>query len=151
MFNPKNILVPTDFSPYAYYAFVVALSIAQKYNAKVRLLHVIDIHVQQCNFEYCIPEKQFNDYKNLMVNNTKEMLHKQVETSGLQERLTITEDVQIGVPYEKILETEKEQRIDLIVLGKHGKTGLLSHLIGSVSEKVARKATCHVLLVRKPD
>jgi nucleotide-binding universal stress UspA family protein len=43
---------------------------------------------------------------------------------------------------------QQEKKIDLIVISSHGKTGLLSHLIGSVAEKVLRSAKCSVLLVR---
>jgi nucleotide-binding universal stress UspA family protein len=60
----------------------------------------------------------------------------------------IISEVQEGVPYEEIVKEQKAKKVDLIVIASHGRTGLLSHLIGSVAEKVARSATCLVLLVR---
>jgi nucleotide-binding universal stress UspA family protein len=49
---------------------------------------------------------------------------------------------------EEILKEQQSKKMDLIVIASHGKTGLLSHLIGSVAEKVARGAKCPVMLVR---
>lgn len=57
----------------------------------------------------------------------------------------------VGRPFLEIIRYAKEQQIDLIVLGTHGR-GVLSHvLIGSVTERVVRKAPCPVLTVRHPE
>jgi nucleotide-binding universal stress UspA family protein len=54
----------------------------------------------------------------------------------------------VGVPFLSIIEDAREADIDLIVLGTHGRSGLKNLLIGSVAEKVVRKAPCPVLTVR---
>ena len=54
MFTPKTILVPTDFSESSDRALEKAVDMAEKYNAKVILLHVIDEKVQQCAADYCL-------------------------------------------------------------------------------------------------
>jgi nucleotide-binding universal stress UspA family protein len=46
------------------------------------------------------------------------------------------------------LNEQKEKKIDLIVIGSHGKTGLIHHLMGSVAERVMRGAKCPVLLAK---
>jgi nucleotide-binding universal stress UspA family protein len=53
-----------------------------------------------------------------------------------------------GVPFLEILLYAKEQEIDLIVIGTHGRSGLAHVLLGSVTEKIVRKASCPVLTVR---
>ena len=55
-----------------------------------------------------------------------------------------------GVPFHEILETAKSQKVDLIVMGTHGRTGLQHILLGSVAEKVVRLAPCPVLIARQP-
>ena len=55
-----------------------------------------------------------------------------------------------GVPFHEIVETAKTQKVDLIVMGTHGRTGLQHVLLGSVAEKVVRLAPCPVLVARQP-
>jgi hypothetical protein len=54
----------------------------------------------------------------------------------------------IGLPKEEILNTAKEWQADLIVMGTHGRTGLLHLVMGSVAEHIVRHATVPVLVVR---
>ena len=56
--------------------------------------------------------------------------------------------VRTGTPFVEIVRHAKENDVDLIVMGTHGRTGLVHALIGSVAEKVVRKAPCPVLTVR---
>lgn len=58
--------------------------------------------------------------------------------------------VEKGIPFVEIIKTAKEKRIDLIVMGTHGRTGLEHILIGSVAERVIQKAPCPVLSIRLP-
>ena len=52
------------------------------------------------------------------------------------------------MPYLEILEEAEEFRADLIILSTHGRTGAGHALLGSVAEKVVRKAPCSVLTIR---
>jgi nucleotide-binding universal stress UspA family protein len=54
----------------------------------------------------------------------------------------------IGEPAHEILAFAKAQSADLVVIGTHGRTGLQHALMGSVAERVVRRATCPVLTVR---
>jgi nucleotide-binding universal stress UspA family protein len=56
-----------------------------------------------------------------------------------------------GIPFVEIISTAKKNDVDMIVLGSHGRTGIAHMMMGSVSEKVVRKAPCPVLTVRKSD
>jgi nucleotide-binding universal stress UspA family protein len=59
--------------------------------------------------------------------------------------------VRQGPPFLEIVRYAQEANIDLIVLGTHGRGGLAHMLLGSVAEKVVRKAPCPVLTVRHPE
>ena len=76
------------------------------------------------------------------------MLSDQLAKFPDSKSIEIIADIRKGVLYEEILRDQQEKKIDLIVIASHGKTGLLSHLIGSVAERVVRSAKCPVLLVR---
>jgi nucleotide-binding universal stress UspA family protein len=56
---------------------------------------------------------------------------------------------QAGVPFEEIVRIAEEERMDMIVMGTHGRTGLNRALLGSVAERVIRLAPCPVLTVRQ--
>ena len=56
-----------------------------------------------------------------------------------------------GSPFLEIVRYAKDKNIDLIVLGTHGRSGLSHVLLGSVAERVVRKAPCPVLTVRHPE
>ena len=56
-----------------------------------------------------------------------------------------------GPPFVEIVRYAKEEKFDLIVIGTHGRSGLAHMLLGSVAEKVVRKASCPVLTVRPED
>jgi nucleotide-binding universal stress UspA family protein len=55
-----------------------------------------------------------------------------------------------GVPFQEIIDAAKARQVDLIVMGTHGRTGLMHVLLGSVAERVVQHAPCPVLVVRTP-
>ena len=64
---------------------------------------------------------------------------------------SVRQVVVLGNPFEQIVRYAREEKIDLIVMGTHGHSALASMLLGSVAEKVIRKAPCAVLSVRHPE
>jgi nucleotide-binding universal stress UspA family protein len=56
--------------------------------------------------------------------------------------------VLVGQPFERILETAVHEKVALIVLGTHGRSGLAHFIMGSVAERVVRLAPCPVLAVK---
>ena len=71
--------------------------------------------------------------------------------AALPRSLTVVRAVIVGQPVRDIIDYAKTHRIDLIVIGTHGYTGLSRLLLGSVAEKIVRLATCPVLTVHPKD
>jgi nucleotide-binding universal stress UspA family protein len=147
MFAPKKILVPTDFSKFSDKALKQAVDIATQYNSTIYLVHVTGI-MKQCSADYCIDQATMDQIEKNGIESSQDMLQKQVKRAVKAKDVHIISEVKEGVPYEEIVKEQEAKKVDLIVIASHGRTGLLSHLIGSVAEKVARSATCLVLLVR---
>ncbi len=142
----KTILVPTDFSKYSDKALELAVDVAKHNNAKIHLLHVVDI-VQQCVADYCLSNADVasinSQIKAASDTNLKKMINK-FNKNGVQ----IQGEVKEGTPYEQILKEQKSKKADLIVISSHGKTGLTKYLMGSVADKVVKGAPCNVVLVK---
>jgi nucleotide-binding universal stress UspA family protein len=148
MFEPRKILVPTDFSEYSDKALAQAVDIARKYNSKIYLLHVIDQGVQQCVVDYCLADEVVKQIEKEGFNTAQEKLKKELSKLSGMKGLDVEYDVKQGVPYDVILKEQREKEIDLIVIASHGKTGLMKYFMGSVAERVLRDAKSPVLLVR---
>lgn len=147
MFTPKNILVPTDFSPLADLALKKAVDIAQQHKAKIFLLHVIDEKIVQCAADYCLSDDFVKQMQTQSLQQAKENLKKEAEAIAAK-KVTIVFDVQKGRPEEVILQEQKAKDIDLIVIASHGRTGISKFLTGSVTERVVRGAACSVMVVK---
>ncbi len=148
MFGPKKILVPTDFSEYSDQALKQAVDIAEKYNSKIYLLHVIDEYIQQCVTEYCLPQETVDQLEKESLIKSKELMTDEVSRVSGRTPVEIDFDIIKGVPYDEILKEQEKKDIDLIVIASHGKTGLKKTLLGSVADRVTEKAKSPVLLVR---
>ena len=146
MFSPKSILVPTDFSEYSDKALQNAIDIAKQFKAKIYLLHVVGTVIPYMT--YGIDPGIFDQVENASVATANKMLSDQLAKFPDSKSIETIADIRKGVFYEEILRDQQEKKIDLIVIASHGRTGLLSHLIGSVAERVVRSAKCPVLLVR---
>lgn len=147
MINIKNILCPIDYSIYSEKALTYAIELAEKYRAKLYLIHVLDIRI------YDIHEPDLYNV-NIVDQETFDKLRERLfrcvseETKG---KVPVEAVVVQGVPFVEIIKASKDYVIDLIVLGTHGRTGLSHAIMGSVAEKVVRKAPCPVLTVKNPE
>jgi nucleotide-binding universal stress UspA family protein len=98
--------------------------------------------------DYSLDPRILNQVENASETTSKKMLRDQLAKFPDSKSIELIADIRRGVHYVEISNYQQEKKIDLIVISSHGKTGLLSHLIGSVAEKVVRSAKCSVLLVR---
>lgn len=146
MVKIENILCPVDFSEFSARAFDYAYSLARRYDAKLYLEHVIRPLTE---FSYRTPQPWVHEYYERSRIESGEELRKMIAkqaTNSFKPEIV----VEIGFPDETILDFAQKQPIDLIVMGTHGLRGADLWMMGSVTEKVIRKARCPVLAVRKP-
>ena len=79
---------------------------------------------------------------------TKAAFKRQIEKFPLSEKIDIVAEVSKGVPSKEILEFQKRIDPDVLVISAHGRSGFEEFFFGSTSEKIVRRATCSVLLVK---
>jgi len=148
MLRIKKILYTTDFSECSIGVLPQAVYLANKYNAELHMLHAIVLHA----FDPLNPEYQFPDIDNLVSlfeKNARERMDYELLNDELKNIniIKIQERGFSAAPV--ILDYCKENDIDLIVMGTHGRRGLGQLFLGSVAEEVVRLAECPVLTVRK--
>jgi nucleotide-binding universal stress UspA family protein len=143
----SHVLVPTDFSPYADQALAYAIELAPLLQARLTLLHAV--HAVPLWVEgdmgRALPDVYLRELE-AHARQELEQRQQRVREAGIQGNSMLVH----GIPFQSIVDAAREQKIDLIVMGTHGRTGLQHVLLGSVAEKVVRLAPCAVLIVRRP-
>ncbi|ABR55842.1 universal stress protein [Methanococcus aeolicus] len=142
----EKILVPTDSSAVSLEAANQALEIAKAMNSKVHAVYVVDI----VPFVGLPTEGLWESMKEILEEEGMEALQK-IEKMAKEMGVNMTSKVLEGSPSNEIVKYAENEKIDLIVIGTTGKSGLDKILLGSVAEKVSKKAHCPVLLVKKTD
>ena len=139
-----RIVVPTDFSSCSEEAWTVARRLATALGSELILVHVFT--------EGMLWSETPDQYRQVFVEGRQwvgaklDEWAKPPRAAGLQVRVAMRD----GVPHEQIVALATDERADLIVIGTHGRGGLNRALLGSVTDRVVRLATCPVLTVRAP-
>jgi nucleotide-binding universal stress UspA family protein len=141
----KRILLPTDFSESANHALRYGISFAREYKAELILLHVVEtLSVGYASDLFPVPMAEVLDEISGYARGEIAKLTTQARERGV----TAREAVLQGKPAAEIIRYAREEAVDMIVLGTHGR-GVLDHaLFGSTTERVVRKAPCPVLTCR---
>jgi nucleotide-binding universal stress UspA family protein len=144
----QRILVPLDGSQLSKTALPIAVSLAQKYNSQIILLHALD---QSQNLATVPHPQAIQAYKRLMEDLNREMMQYLVDVQKelRQQELDVDIEMVKRPAAEAIIEKAKRRDVDLIVMATHGRGGLARWTIGSVADKVLRYSHCPVLLVRE--
>lgn len=145
--NIKKVLVPIDFSDYSKSALRYAVNFAKFFNAEILLIYVVEPIIYPPDFSMGqIAMPSINTDWN---NRAKEELDKLAKNENIGNGKVRTV-IKTGKPFAEIIETAKEESIDLIIIATHGHSGVEHILFGSTAEKVVRKAPCPVLTLREP-
>lgn len=153
MESVKKILAPTDLSDLSWDGVRVALEIAQLFGAELIVHYVISYQDEAVPVHHGIEqwvataegEEQVRELMEMRRKDLDRHLSSRFSTAFPMAKIRL--QVQIGIPYERILETALSEGVDMIVMATHGRSGLGRFLIGSVTEEVIRRATCPVLAV----
>jgi nucleotide-binding universal stress UspA family protein len=161
----RHILASTDFSPLANQALHYAFEEAMQHHARLTLLHVVSHHPttevyyvsgrpgpQQGygsdSFGGTLPVPPSVPAATILRDYGEEALMQLRELVPPTFTETWEPRIATGDPAEAILHLAQELTVDLIVMATHGRTGLPHVLLGSVAEKVVRRAPCAVLVTR---
>ena len=132
MITLKKVMVPTDFSDHSSKALRYGQELAAKFNAELHLFHAFEsVPITYGEGGY-IPLETSQEMEAAA---TKHLQELEVETDGSVKRV-----VNAGHPFVEIVRYAKENSIDLIVMGTHGRGAIAHMLLGSVADKVVRKA-----------
>jgi universal stress protein A len=140
----KQIACCVDFSQNADAAFVKALEMAEKYQAKLLVVHVLPLVINPVlTAEWVLPEEPKND-------KIVELKKRMQEEYG--DRIGNKVDYQLivldGHVSTEILTFLNENPVDVVVVGSYGLTGMGLVFFGSVAKRISYKAPCSVMIVR---
>jgi nucleotide-binding universal stress UspA family protein len=147
----RKILVPVDFSDCSRAALAFAVNLADRLEATLEVLHVLELP------HYVIPEvlvdvpgqrkQTLTEFARSQASKDLQQMLDEFEARGhlLKSRL------KAGYPRDEILAAAEEDQVDLIVMGTHGRTGISHLFLGSVAEQIVRRARCPVMTIRVKD
>jgi nucleotide-binding universal stress UspA family protein len=141
----KKILVPTDFSTQAENALKVAAQLAKKHRCAIHLLHIIELPLQKVD-----PIIANNDLPEAIF--FMKLARKHFETllkNDYLKGITIHEHVEFNDIFKSVFHVCEKHKIDLIIMGSKGSSGITEMLIGSNTEKVVRTSEVPVLVIKK--
>jgi universal stress protein A len=148
MITLKRILAPTDFSASSAIALKYARTFAETFGASLDVLHVMEepLMYAATPSDSVLPIAMVE----ALERNARAQLaavFPEEARKGLRVELVLKK----GSPFVEIIRHARENEVDLIILGTHGRGPIAHMLMGGVAEKVVRKAPCPVLTVRDPE
>jgi nucleotide-binding universal stress UspA family protein len=138
----KKILVPVDFSEPSKQAANYGLSLALQYNARLILTHIVPSNV---GLVYTFPTESFA-FEKAQSGYAKSMLPGLVPAE-FQERVNLQTIVKIGIVQDELLGIIRDESVDLVVMGTHGRKAFERFLLGSLTERMLRKVAVPILTV----
>lgn len=142
----KKIAIPYDGLTHSKHAFNTALDLAQKYKAKLILVTCIEklngsIFGKDLSLNY---QKDVQKFKEKILRDTSKL-----ESISKKQKVSLTTKILItDHPMKQIFSFTKYNKVDLIVMGSHGRTGLDKLILGSMANGIVQRSTIPVLIVR---
>lgn len=163
----SSILVPVDFSPCSRQALEKAADLAERFEASIIVLHVIDSEMGAqalarrlgistgeltATGESGETEGLSDDAIKTVLDPQREQAYQALQTFLPSDLADYPLELRVvfGRPFERIVETAVAEEMGVIVMGTHGRTGLAHLALGSIAERVVRLAPCSVLTVKSP-
>ncbi len=148
MLEIKLILCPIDFSEFSTRAYRYALSLAEHYRAKLVAQHIVELS-RYPYADYVASTGDYAEFCRVLREGAKEQLQEFVK-NHTHDQIHPELLVHQGAAPDCILSFAQAQKTDLIVMGTHGRRGYDRLVLGSVTDRVMRRAPCPVLAICKP-
>lgn len=139
MRGSTSIRLATDGSRYSDAAANKAISLAKSYHGELKIISVVDVPLEF----YAESPKAVEQ----LTNKAKVIVDDVLKQAEVPNIIKSSGYVREGDASEVITEFATKERADIIIMGSHGRTGLLRLLMGSVAERVIGHAKCPVLVV----
>jgi nucleotide-binding universal stress UspA family protein len=134
-----RLLVATDGSTFSEFAINEALTLAKRFSSKLIVVSVIKTNLE---FEMSLPQVAERDEKAAI--ELLELIKAKASREDIDCEILVLRGEE---PYQDIINAAETNRVNLIVMGRHGKTGIKKFVLGSVTAQVVRHAPCNVLVV----
>ena len=144
MVEIKKILYPCDFTENSTKLLPYVLSVSEKYDGMIYLLHVVEDLLKWGGFY--IPHLPLKGYQKEALEYAEKRMEK-ICREQLQNCPNFQRMILSGDPDAEILKTIESEGIDLVIMGTHGRKGLEHTILGSVAENVVRKSPVPVLVI----
>jgi nucleotide-binding universal stress UspA family protein len=145
----KKVLFATDFSEASDAALEYATAMAGAFHATLHVLHVLeDLAAHAWTTEVYVAA--LPGVHEEMERQARERLE-QLLTPEQRAEYSVVLALRSGSPFVEVVRYARDEGMDLIVLGTHGRGAIAHMLLGSVAERVVRKAHCPVVTVRQPE
>ncbi|WP_276271945.1 universal stress protein [Haloarcula litorea] len=136
-----TILLPTDGSDGMDTVTEHGLTLADRFDAEIHVLHVVDDRAYAS-----VPDDARDRIRETLEADAEDAT-KAVAERSLEAEIPVVREIRWGNPPASIIAYTRENEVDLIVMGTHGRSGYERYLLGSVAEKVVRAASVPVLTV----
>ncbi len=145
----QKLIVATDYSEQANVAIEHAVAVARKTGAEVIIMHALGLSQADPSMPYpvAIPEVYAKQVAEIRKDEREKLAN--LASSYAESGVNVSSFFSEEMPEEGIVDAAEETQSDLIVVGSHGRKGLSRFLLGSVAERVAKKANCDVLVARE--
>ncbi len=147
MIQLNRILVPTDFSDFSRPAIDYGCAIAARFGAQLHLLHVVPDPAMLVPESHAFSAEAMQAQSAALMEDAKQRIEL-MPGGNWDNGKPVVREVRTGAVFMEIIDYAKSMDIDLVVIGTHGRTGLMHVLLGSVAEKIVRKSPCPVLTVK---
>lgn len=151
----SRILFGADFSFISEYAFGCALALAQAFDARLIVLHVINVSLDLCRSRE--PHTSFERIRAGIADGAEERLDdfcrkrlRYWNSTHEPEFANYEKCAVFGVPHKELLRKAADDNVDLMVIGTHSRHEIDPYLFGATAEKVLKNAVCPVITVRPP-
>lgn|SRR5262249_12430156 len=142
----RRVMYAADFSPASRPAFITAIEMAKRLRAPLIIMHVLAPFIPLTGEGYVSPDTwaRIEGGARHLAQKRLDALLQAARKAGARATALLVE----GSAADRIVGAARRKRVDLLVLGTHGRTGLARAFLGSVAARVVATATCPVLTVR---